>query len=87
MAQDTLALARFQREAQAASVLNHPNICMIYDIDEQDGKAFIAMEYLEGVTLEHLMALGPMEVGDYSPSSDSDRGRARCRTLERHRSS
>jgi serine/threonine protein kinase/tetratricopeptide (TPR) repeat protein len=63
VAQDTLALARFQREAQAASVLNHPNICMIYDIDEQDGKAFIAMEYLEGVTLEHLMALGPMEWG------------------------
>src|SRR6202142_3821308 len=65
-ARDPQSLARFQREAQAASALNHPNICTIYDIGEEEGQAFIAMEYLEGTTLRHKIEGRPIKI-DHLP--------------------
>jgi serine/threonine protein kinase len=67
LARDEKALARFRREAQAASALNHPNICTIYDVGEENGQAFIAMEFLDGAALSELIHVSPLPAGQLLP--------------------
>ena len=86
VARDPQALARFQREAQAASALNHPNICTIYDIGEQDGRAFIAMEFLEGETLKLRIDSGSHEIDTVLGLGIQMADALESRTFQKHNS-
>ena len=86
LARDTEALNRFQREARTASALNHPNICTIHDVGEQDGRAFIAMEYLEGSTLkERIAGHRGLDIESAADARHRNRRRAGCRARRRDR--
>ena len=79
VAKNPQALARFRREAQAASALNHPNICTIHDIGEENGRAFIAMEYLDGATLKHSISSQAIEFERLLDVAIEVAKRPRCR--------